>query len=225
MTDLPFPPSPPRRGRLRGTAIAGLMAALAVWGLAESRHAAAEGLPQWPSGGNIRVLDAEPLEPEAAEAIYQGLLDRMVEGYLNSRLDNVDYRGWRRLTPLPYASDEHGMRFVNVYANQAAEGMAGATREAPLPEGAVVAKDSFSVVRGGATSPGPLFIMEKMPAGFRPEAGDWRYTLIMPNGRLFGTTKGRGSAAVQYCADCHAKAAASDYLFPPEKTAGAGEPQ
>jgi hypothetical protein len=175
--------------------------------------ASAEGLPEWPTGGNIRVLEAKPLAPEEAEAIYRGLLDELIEGYRRSGLDDLDYRGWQRLSPFPHASDEHGMRFVNVYLNQAAAAFATASSAAPLPAGAVVAKDSFSVIRSGAVSRGPLFLMEKMPAGFRPEAGDWRYTLIMPNGWVFGRSKGEGNAAVQFCADCHQKAASRDYLF------------
>ena len=45
--------------------------------------------------------------------------------------------------------------------------------------------------------------MEKMEAGFDPDTGDWRYTLIMPTGRVIGTTGGKGAAKVGFCADCH----------------------
>ncbi|MFQ5745262.1 MAG: hypothetical protein ACE5HV_17025, partial [Acidobacteriota bacterium] len=60
--------------------------------------------------------------------------------------------------------------------------------------------------------PGPLFLMEKMPAGFSPETGDWRYTMIMPNGSVFGATKGRNADKVQFCADCHG-ASDNDSMF------------
>jgi hypothetical protein len=56
--------------------------------------------------------------------------------------------------------------------------------------------------------------MEKMKAGFSPEGGDWRYTMIMPNGAVFGTTKGENADKVQFCADCHgAVGDTQDYLF------------
>jgi hypothetical protein len=56
--------------------------------------------------------------------------------------------------------------------------------------------------------------MEKMPLGFNPENRNWRYTMIMPDGSLFGTTKGERSAQVDYCAECHIAAGdAHDHLF------------
>jgi len=48
------------------------------------------------------------------------------------------------------------------------------------------------------------FFMEKMAAGFNAESQDWRYTLIMPNGQVLGTTGGKDSAKMGFCAKCHA---------------------
>ena len=186
---------------------------LAGWVLFGVMTPGAQGLPEWPENGHIRVLEAEQLSKDAAEAKYVELLDKLVAGYQRSGALDVDYRSWKRVSPTPYLSDPHGLRYVNVYVNSAGEEFGHATRDNPLPVGARLAKDSFSVIHGGATSRGPLFLMEKMPAGFWPEAGDWRYTMIMPNGKLFGTTKGTGSAAVEFCATCHEKAAARDFLF------------
>ena len=45
--------------------------------------------------------------------------------------------------------------------------------------------------------------MEKMAAGFNADSNDWRYTMIMPNGSIFGTTNGNNSSKVQFCIDCH----------------------
>ena len=56
--------------------------------------------------------------------------------------------------------------------------------------------------------------MEKMPPGFSAPARDWRYTMIMPDGSLFGTTNGDGGAKVEFCVTCHATAGdAADHLF------------
>ena len=52
-------------------------------------------------------------------------------------------------------------------------------------------------------SPGPLFLVEKMSAGFGADGGDWRYTLMMPNGQVFGVTGEKGSSNVAFCKDCH----------------------
>jgi len=77
----------------------------------------------------------------------------------------------------------------------------------------MIAKDSFVVSPAGSLSGGPLFLMEKMGAGFNEDTGDWRYTMITAGGKLVGTTGGDGDSAVQFCADCHASAEEQDYLF------------
>ncbi len=72
---------------------------------------------------------------------------------------------------------------------------------------------------GGQLSAGPLFLMEKMNAGFNADTGNWRYTMIMPNGSVFGTTGGAGSAKMRFCADCHLSVApeVDSMLFVPEE--------
>ena len=49
---------------------------------------------------------------------------------------------------------------------------------------------------------------------FSPAGRDWRYTMIMPDGSLFGTTNGDGSARVEFCVTCHRAAGDDrDHLF------------
>ena len=83
-----------------------------------------------------------------------------------------------------------------------------------MPVGSVLAKDSFEVTDRGDVITASLSLMEKMPAGFNPEGRDWRYTMIMPDGTLFGTTNGEGSERVAFCIECHIAAGrAQDQLF------------
>jgi len=57
-------------------------------------------------------------------------------------------------------------------------------------------------------------VMEKMPQGFNPVSGDWRYTMIMPDGSLFGVTNAEGSDRVEFCVTCHKMAGEqTDHLF------------
>ncbi len=43
---------------------------------------------------------------------------------------------------------------------------------------------------------------------------DWRYTMIMPDGTLFGTTNSENSERVEFCMDCHIAAGDDqDHLF------------
>lgn len=47
-------------------------------------------------------------------------------------------------------------------------------------------KDSFMAKPDGKLAVGPGFIMEKMNAGFSKATMNWKYIMIMPNGRVFG---------------------------------------
>lgn len=202
---------PWRTGRL----VCAFVAALAcfVVGLSAGEAADDSVLEQWPEGGHIRVIHPRDLPFEDAQTMYEALLPHMVEGYAKSGLPDMDYRAFRRLNSHPYLSEQHGARFVNVYVNDRARDFFTAGRDNPLPEGAKVIKDSISAVESGGIARGPLLIMEKMAKGFAPEFGDWRYTMVMPNGEVFGTTGGEGNAAVKFCAECHIQAAGRDSLF------------
>jgi len=170
-------------------------------------------LERWPEGGHIRINDPRDLAPEEAEKIYDALLDRMITGYAKSGLDNMDYRAWSRFNSSPYISDQHGARFVNVYINRDADKFFIATDQQPMAVGSIVIKNSISAVESDGISRGPLFVMEKMAPGFAPDFGDWRYTMIMPNGKLFGMTGGPGNRAVAFCGECHLQVAERDHLF------------
>ena len=115
----------------------------------------------------------------------------------------TSYTEWRRYSKHAYVSATHGNRYVQNYGNLAAQAYGAFENSGIMPAGAVLAKDSFMVKANGQVSVGPLFIMEKMQAGFYADSGDWRYTMIMPNGKVFGTTKGEGSAKVEFCIGCH----------------------
>ncbi len=78
---------------------------------------------------------------------------------------------------------------------------------------AIASTDSFSVTQTGEMLLGPLFIMEKMPQGFNHVSGDWKYTMVKPNGTLFGETNGPGAESVEYCITCHLARERYDHLY------------
>ena len=128
------------------------------------------------------------------------------------------YAGWKRFSTVAYPSATHGGRFVQNYADERAESYGTFEQGGRMPIGAQLAKDSFAVKANGQVSVGPLFIMEKMQAGFSAESDDWRYTMVMPNGSVFGTTKGAGADKVEFCIACHQAGAERDsMLFLPEE--------
>ena len=158
-------------------------------------------------------------DPEAA-SIYDQILDELVRGYALSRLGPAtDYRFWRRYNTAPYRSATHGSRYVSNYANATAKSYGGYERSGPMPEGSILAKDSFAVTKRGDVTIGPLFLMRKMAPGFDADTGAWRYTMVMPDGSIFGVTNAEGSERVRFCADCHnVVGAAQDHrYFVPKK--------
>jgi hypothetical protein len=164
---------------------------------------------------HFKVDRPAELSDAAALTVYMRMIDEMTAGYrLSGDSSAGAYRTWRRYNKTPYRSATHGQRFVNNYANNLAKAYGRYENAGDLPEGAVLAKDSFAVTSRGDVFSGPLFLMEKMPAGFDPKGRDWRYTMIMPDGSLFGRTKGEGSGRVEFCATCHETAGAeNDHLF------------
>ncbi len=57
-----------------------------------------------------------------------------------------------------------------------------------------------------------------MKKGFFKASGDWRYKMVMPDGAVFGTTKGKGTGKVKFCYECHLEQSDHDsLLFLPEE--------
>ncbi len=150
-----------------------------------------------------------------AQDIYDRIEDDMVAGYrLSLEPSARSYGRWPRYNTAPYRSAQHGERFVNNYANDLAQDYRLYERSGPMPAGSILVKDSFAVTKKGDVFSGPLFIMEKMAPGFEPASGDWRYTAIMPDGSLLGTTKGSGSQRMEFCVSCHAQVGDNqDHMF------------
>ena len=161
----------------------------------------------------VELTDAE------ANAAYNCVKGSLKAGYAKSKLNSdtglaiaANYQGWKRYSRRAYVSDTHGGRFVQNYGNSAAREYGKYERLGRMATGAVLAKDSFEV-RGGRVVAGPLFVMEKMASGFNADSGNWRYTLVMPNGKVIGVTNGKGSKNVAFCIGCHSTAEDTDSLF------------
>ena len=167
------------------------------------------------AGAAAAITDAE-----AGDA-YACIKEALAKAYARAGVASVaGYQGWPAFNTVAYQSATHGGRYVNNYANATGAASYGRFENVgKMPVGSVLAKDSFAVGGDGAVSPGPLFVMEKMPAGFNSGSDDWKYTMIMPNGSLYGTTKGEGSSRVQFCVDCHVPLAdmQDSLYFMPEK--------
>ena len=193
------------------TGAAFLVAAAALAGAALAQS---DVSPQKPTQ-HFRVERPAGLTGADALTIYNRILDDMVAGYRLSGLSFADrYRLWSRYNTVPYRSAQHGERFVNNYGNDLAKSYRHFEAAGEMAVGAILVKDSFAVTKRGDVFSGPLFVMEKMSTGFNLESRDWRYTMIMPDGSLFGVTNGEGSNRVEFCVTCHKLAGdEKDHLF------------
>lgn len=163
---------------------------------------------------HFRLRFPAKLTPSAAAEYYDIIRGAMLEGYGRSGLDAAqNYQSWRRYNRAPYPSAAHGNHYLNNYANDTAAAYGAFDEAGELPVGSVIAKDSFAVTETGGILLGSLAIMEKMPAGFNYVSGDWRYTLVQPDGTVLGRTKGEGAERVQYCITCHLARERQDHLY------------
>lgn len=166
------------------------------------------------AAANPCAADEVALTADEARDAYACVQAAMAEGYAKSGHHWASaYSSWKNYAARPYVSDTHGARFVNNYANARGAANYGLFEDAgPAPEGTVLAKDSFTV-KGGRVAAGPLFLMEKMAAGFDADTRDWRYTLILPSGKVVGSTGGAGAGKVAFCAECHLSVEEQDSRF------------
>ena len=79
-----------------------------------------------------------------------------------------------------------------------------------MPISSVVFRDGITFNPERQTGISALFVMDKIHARFSKASGNWRYTMITPNGK--------GNATVTFCIECHMSADDNDMMmFLPEE--------
>lgn len=170
------------------------------------------------AGVHLDMANTAELSGARAERIYRAILPQMLAAYAESDDPILStYTLWHRFNRHPYRSANHGQRFVNHYGNDKAADYGLFENLEAMPQGAILIKDSFTVTVNGDIMVGPLFMMEKMPAGSLPESDDWRYLMLDSDGEPVGMTGGTGSQTVGFCAACHRMAPTDSLLFMPEE--------
>ncbi len=148
-----------------------------------------------------------------AAAAYDCMRSELQSAYAASgNAIAINYQSFDYYSSAPYVSALHGSRYVMNVANQSGSAYGRYEESGTMRNGSVLGKDSFVVASDGRLSVGPLFLMQKMPAGFNAASADWKYTMVMPDGSIFGETNGANSAAVQFCIDCH-EVSGTDHMF------------
>ncbi len=197
--------------RLIHTALVAVLA-LSMQGLGNA--AAQSGEKELRPSGHLKIENPNQLSLDEARRVYDSIADELSAGYALSREPGaLGYRKWRLYNKAPYLSATHGNRYVNNYANARAVGYGALRKGERLPEGSILAKDSFTVTSDGEIFAAALFIMEKLAPGKSPGTGDWRYVMILPDGSYFGDTEGDNAADVAYCHVCHKIKKRDDFVF------------
>lgn len=118
----------------------------------------------------------------------------------------ADYRTtFTKVSPSRFVSSGHasGRWDVEVFANEAAVA-ALRDRAREVPVGAIAVQEHYEREDGAA---GPVMMMEKMPKGYAPAHGDWRWLVVGAAGRV------AQEGVVASCAGCHDDAP-MDGFFP-----------
>lgn len=148
----------------------------------------------------------ELTDAQAAE-LYNCIEAELLDAYNKSgRAEAAAFRDWPVASTTSFISSTHGNRFVNHFVNEiGAEAYLKYDEEGvKMPVGSITAKESFTISKkNGSVRKGPLFLMEKVAAGSMPDTGDWKYTVILPNGKIMGETGTETGGKVAFCHGCH----------------------
>lgn len=160
-----------------------------------------------PLSCSIPRLSAETGEVNAAElrAAYACLEALTAPAYDASGHVLVQrFSAWPRLTATPFFSDALGDRYGVVFANGRALGRESSDEhfDRGFPVGATLAVSTFTLSPDGLAEVGPLVLVEKMEPGFFALQGNWRYTMVEPDGRVAAVTRGANGEGVTICAEC-----------------------
>jgi len=160
----------------------------------------------------VDVTDPFELDAAAINEIYACLKDEMAEKYATEGNEvAVAYRDWTVTSTRPAVAGAHGNRLLQTFANDIAaeQYLKFATEGVDMPAGSVLAKESISISKKKKEArTGPLFIMTKGEEGSAPDAGDWVYAALMPNGKPMKIKQ-------SFCHDCHVAWEAQDMLAYP----------
>lgn len=160
----------------------------------------------------VDVTDPFELDAAAIGEIYACLKDEMAEKYAKEGNEvAVAYRDWTVTSTRPAVAGAHGNRLLQTFANDVAaeQYLKFADEGVVMPAGSVLAKESISIsAKKKEALTGPLFIMTKGEEGAAPDAGDWVYAALMPNGKPMKIKQ-------SFCHDCHVAWEAQDMLAYP----------
>jgi hypothetical protein len=161
---------------------------------------------RWGGGDAVGISDKVPGKGSARDAGDVTLSDgaaMLPSGYRTT---------FTKVNKARFVSQGHaaGRWDVEVWANDLAQ-RALASRAREVPAGAIVVQEHYERSAEGSAATGkptgPIMVMEKKPAGYSKDHGDWRWVVVGSQGQLVR------DGAIESCAGCHDDAP-MDGLFP-----------
>ena len=147
----------------------------------------------------VSPVEKDDLEDAQIVELYECILDKMRTGYQSKGNEwAAAYPSWKAAATQPINPGPHGNRFLQTFVNEVgySEYVKFSDERGPMPVGTIIAKESFNVNKKKQVRRGPLFFMEKVAAGDADEFGNWKYSVVQPNGKP-------GKISQKFCHDCH----------------------
>ncbi len=144
---------------------------------------------------------------EDLSALYERERPGLIEGY--QRKANpyaMAYPEYRAASTFPAKPGVHSDRYLMTYVNDVGFETYTDYGAGPMPEGSIIAKESFKLRPNGDFYPYSLFIMEKVGAEQAPDTDGWLYDRV-----LFDGSQGL-PVSQDFCHSCHVAYAAQDSL-------------
>ena len=83
----------------------------------------------------------------------------------------------------------------------------------PYKPGDVIVKENYADESNTPSIPLTLTIMKKMPAGYDPKYGDWRYIQLNIEGKTIVDGNSDDASVYGLCIDCHKNIESRDFIF------------
>lgn len=104
----------------------------------------------------------------------------------------------------PHEPNYPAKAFCNVYVSPAAKEIM-LSGKGTYPEGSLVIKSKLATAK--AETPELLTVMQKMPAGYDVQHGDWKYLIVEGS-----TLKQLAAGRIDSCQSCHDQYAETDFV-------------
>lgn len=190
-----------------GTSIGGGSAGRGALGGTEAEQGAGSAGEEQAMNAGAAGADAlGPLRVEDAMSDYGSWTQLMDQpASISAEIANL----CRSLTvpEMQFSMSDHGKDRLLLYWGNAEAAPGFMAKDVPFPVGAAIVKEKFSPSGSGMMLVGKGAMIKRAP-GFDPAHGDWEFAYWEASSGILA-----GAAEAESCGNCHAGAAATDFVF------------